>query len=502
MGEKLKTKENQELERVRKLFIDPSAERNEVLEELASASLVVMQEIYRSGGNIEKMDRKVTEWFRESLNSDGTRKVLAEILIRETKTRRFDHKFFGQIHPHGNEIGILSNLVAAWMNTNTIVKEVSIAENAMEKEALDWFAKLFGYNLEEYSGNIVTGGTEANEIALWIARDKKIQELKDMDKWIPGMTLHVVGTNMGHYSFDKICYKLGMESLKLIKADHGDDFRSSASNMRRKIRDENIDPDTIISVVALAGETETGMVDDLNELADLAKEWGTWYHVDAAYGGPFIIVKKELFSGLERADSITVDPHKMLYTPYPSGIILIKNKVNRVLIERGMRDNAGYLAPNAVRAARVEESDKNRNFGFSRSSGSMGSHGAISTWATIQAFGEKGIGALLNHTIELTNYAHNLVNISNVLEALHEPDTNTLIISIPEGLLNSTDRKKVVSEARIATEEQGYYISSDDTLLEKNKPVFRFVAMHPYSTSNEVSELIGILHDTIASKVK
>ena len=82
----------------------------------------------------------------------------------------------GQIHPQGSKIGILCNFIAAYMNTNTIVKDVSSSEHAMEHEVLDWCAKLFGYDPNNASGNVVSGGTTANIAAMWVAREKNHQK--------------------------------------------------------------------------------------------------------------------------------------------------------------------------------------------------------------------------------------------------------------------------------------------------------------------------------------
>ena len=121
-----------------------------------------------------------------------------------------------------------------------------------------------------------------------------------------------------------------------------------------------------MAIVGLAGETETGMIDDLHGLADVAKKNGVYFHVDAAYGGPFILSRVgHLLQDINQADSITVDPHKLLYTPYQAGAILFKDKRNHMLIEKGMRQQARYLLRNEVRQGHLDE-DVIRNFGMSR----------------------------------------------------------------------------------------------------------------------------------------
>src|SRR3989339_278414 len=164
------------LEQVREYFLDPRRpESSESLAELGADTIRAMAQIYATGGDLEKMDSKTQNWLSKSQDSDALVEIMGELLHRESATRKFDHKFMGQIHPQGGKVGILANLVAGYMNTNTIVKEVSSSEHRMEHEAVNWLGEMFGYDKEKFSGNIVTDGTLANITALWVAREKKIK---------------------------------------------------------------------------------------------------------------------------------------------------------------------------------------------------------------------------------------------------------------------------------------------------------------------------------------
>ena len=491
----------QTIEGAREFFVDPLGEHHNELARITARTSHVLQQIYITSGRIDCMDPDSIQWLTDSSKREqyeglgDLETVVGQVLAREAGTRRFDEKFFGQIHPQGSQIGIIANLVAAHMNTNTIVQEVSNAENAMESETLGWLADMFGYDRGNYSGNIETGGTAANITALWVAREWKRNELMGSGHSYKERNLYVIGPDSKHYSIVKACDLLGLKFVQVPTLS----LKSDPKGIQKAISGLDLDAGAIASIVAIAGGTETGMVDGLNALADIAEKYNTHLHVDAAYGGPFILSSKgDKFRGINRADSITVDPHKMLYTPYTAGAILFKDRNRHVLIESSMRKNAGYLSSQEVRES-IDKIGDQRNFGFSRLTGSMGAGGVISAWATIKLLGKEGIATLLNHTIELTNVAHEAVKSSQTLTPMHEPQTNTLLIAAL-GNDNKALPRVVIDYAQREAAKSGYYISVDDEIFKT--PIFRFVAMHPYSTKENVEELISILDKAVQHYIK
>ncbi|KKT30618.1 MAG: hypothetical protein UW41_C0013G0008 [Candidatus Collierbacteria bacterium GW2011_GWC2_44_18] len=478
------------LEQVREYFLDPRRpESSESLAELGADTIRAMAQIYATGGDLEKMDSKTQNWLSKSQDSDALVEIMGELLHRESATRKFDHKFMGQIHPQGGKVGILANLVAGYMNTNTIVKEVSSSEHRMEHEAVNWLGEMFGYDKEKFSGNIVTDGTLANITALWVAREKKIKELKDAGKWKPGTVMHVLVNDMRHYSIDKACVILGTENVVLTLLPRKG-YKTDLGEAQKAIWKINKRGEQVLALIGLAGETETAEVDDLDEMADLAQKTHVHFHVDAAYGGPFIMSKKEsLFKGINRADSITVDPHKMLYVPYEAGAILFKNKKDHALIQKSAR----YLQPESNKGLLGNPED--RNFGFAaRVEGSMGSGGVMATWATEKLLGKDGFQALLDHTLELTEYCYGRVKASDYLRPLHVPELNTLLIGLSKNISLSKDEYGLtIREVQQAVDQKyGYYVSTNDD-VDNGRAAFRFVAMHPWTNEEDVEALIGFL---------
>lgn len=487
---------------LREYFVDPQrAESAKDLKELSGVAIEVMAQIFASGGEMSRMSPEIVTWLAKSRDIGGPQNILGQVLEREIGTRRFDNKSMAQIHPQGNKIGILSMLVAAYMNTNTIVKEVSRGEHRMEYEAIVWLSEMFGYDPETASGNITTGGTLANQVALWVARDAKVLELGgDRDERNPLGRLTVLTNSYSHYSVDKVCHQLGMRLEKLP----ADGYKTDVGALKRKLIE--MDPKKrlkIAAIVAVAGETETAQVDDLEAIADLCQEFNIHLHVDAAYGGPFILSRKGyLFKGIDRADSITVDPHKMMWTPYSAGAVLFKDKTKHALIQ----NEARYLQVSTNMGLTGRQSE--RNFGLSaRGEGSMGSGGVIATWATIKLFGKEGLASLLDHTLDMAEHAYTRVGESEVLCAWQELELNEFLVGLNlqnrelEGL--SKDRyNEVMLLAKVYSDQVlGTYISLNED-IDGGRHAWRFIVVHPYTTKADINELFGNLEKTVVRLAK
>jgi glutamate decarboxylase len=302
------------IEKVREFFINPRTGDEAVnLGVTASYVLAGMGMIYGSHRNQELPER-----FLSGLGDGPLGLVVAQLLRNESRTRRFDEKFMGQIHPQGNMVAILAKVVGGYMNTNTIVQEVSPSEHDMEYFVLDWLAKLVGYDHDKYSGNLVSGGSTANLAGLWVAREKLIRKLRTQegDDYRIRAKIVVLGSDMKHYSIEKGSRILG-ENIEYQKVDSRN-FKVDIQAMRDALQSCAEQGVPVMAIVGIAGETETGMVEDLTGLANLAHEYGVHFHVDAAYGGPYVLTDPTRFAGIELADSVTIDPHKMLYTPCSS----------------------------------------------------------------------------------------------------------------------------------------------------------------------------------------
>jgi aromatic-L-amino-acid decarboxylase len=208
---------------------------------------------------------------------------------------------------------------------------------SIELAVIRWFCDLVGFG-QAGGGFFTSGGSLANWSALVAAR-----ELRMPDDFRLGV---VYTSNQAHHSVDKAAILAGLprSNLRRVPVDQQQQVR--VDRLLEMLREDRKLGRLPLAIVAHAGTTNTGAVDDLRALADLAAQERIWLHVDAAYGGFFLLTDrgKQVLRGIEHADSVTLDPHKGLFLPYGTGCLLVRQRqeLRRVFAVRGE-----YMAPTA-----------------------------------------------------------------------------------------------------------------------------------------------------------
>jgi len=191
----------------------------------------------------------------------------------------------------------------------------------IENEVLDWLKKVFGFPASAV-GNLPSGGSIANLIALTAARDKHGIKGAKVEQAVIYLSRQV------HHCIYKALRIIGLEDVQMRFVELDARHRMDADDLREKLAVDRASGLQPFLVIASAGTTDTGAVAPLDTIADIAQSNDLWFHVDGAYGGFFILVNrlKPLFKGIERADSLVVDPHKGLFMPYGVGAVLVKDR--------------------------------------------------------------------------------------------------------------------------------------------------------------------------------
>ncbi|MBV9217427.1 MAG: aminotransferase class V-fold PLP-dependent enzyme [Acidobacteria bacterium] len=190
----------------------------------------------------------------------------------------------------------------------------------MENMLIRWMCDVVGYPAGA-SGNLTTSGSLANLIAIVTARDAKAIKSAEVARSV------IYLSKQAHHSVDKGIRVAGLGECVIRYAPVDDRFKMVPSELSRLIEDDKAEGLKPFLVVASAGTTDVGAIDPLPEIGSIAKEHGLWYHIDAAYGGFFILTEegKQKLRGLRLADSIVIDPHKGLFLPYGLGVVLVKS---------------------------------------------------------------------------------------------------------------------------------------------------------------------------------
>jgi aromatic-L-amino-acid/L-tryptophan decarboxylase len=226
--------------------------------------------------------------------------------------------FVAYIPGGGLYASALADFIACTINRYTGIARPAPALVQMEASVLRWMCGLFGFPPSS-QGILTPGGSMSNLSAIVTARAAKLGE-----EFSSG-TLYV--SDEVHHSVAKSARIAGLPSDAIRIVDTDDDLRMDLKALRRAIADDRAHGRQPFLVVGNAGTINTGAIDDFHGLADVARNERLWLHVDAAYGGFFQLTERgrKSFRGLERADSITLDPHKGLFLPYGTGCLLVRD---------------------------------------------------------------------------------------------------------------------------------------------------------------------------------
>ena len=190
----------------------------------------------------------------------------------------------------------------------------------MENMLIRWTADLVGYPAG-VGGNIASGGSIANLTAIATARDAHGLRGADYAHAV------VYLTTQAHHSIDKALRIAGMGEVQMRQIAMDERFRMRSGALAAAVARDRADGLTPWLIIAAAGTTDTGAVDPLDEIADIAARERCWFHVDAAYGGFFLLTDhgRAMMRGIERSDSVVLDPHKGMFLPYGSGIVIVRD---------------------------------------------------------------------------------------------------------------------------------------------------------------------------------
>ena len=226
----------------------------------------------------------------------------------------------GYIPGGGIYSSALGDYLAAITNRYAGVFYASPGAVRMEDALINWTGKLIGYD-KGFGGNLTSGGSIANLIALHTAKHSKSITTSNVSKHV------IYYTSQTHHSISKALKITGLEKCILREIPVNSHFKMSLKSLETQINHDKHIGLTPFLIIGNAGSTDVGCVDPLVRLSDISKEHHIWFHVDAAYGGFFKLTAsgKDKLKGIEFADSVILDPHKGLFMPYGIGIVLVKN---------------------------------------------------------------------------------------------------------------------------------------------------------------------------------
>lgn len=325
-------------------------------------------------------------------------------------------RFFGYVHGSGLQIAALADLLAAGQDSNVADWRISPAETEVERRVVRWMAEMIGYP-NGAGGMLLSGGMAANHSALFAALravapyDLTGDGLQDPRR--RGRFTLYMSREEGHVTVARSADLLNLGRDAVRRVPCGPDLAMDVAALERQIRADRAAGAIPFCVVGQAGSINVGAVDPLEEIADVCRTYGLWFHADGAAGGfgPLVPELRPRFRGLARADSVTVDPHKWLYLPKECGGLLVREPKH---LARAFQFEASYLQRQSPRGADA------RSF---RAIGPQSSRGfrALKVWMALQQLGTDGYVRLFRRNLACTARLDALVRGDPDFEALHAP---------------------------------------------------------------------------------
>lgn len=324
-------------------------------------------------------------------------------------------RYFGQFNPTPLPIGVWADVLSSMLNQNAGAWRNGPTSAMIEARVIRWLCDLLEYGPNSF-GTLASGGSEANLIALKCARDNVSVTIKEHGLNSFKNDLVVYASEQCHYSIDKSVDLLGLGRASLRKIPTDERFHIRLDVLREQITRDTDNALYPFCIVGVAGTTSTGVIDPLEDLADIAREEKLWYHIDAAYGGPLAFSTKHnnKLHGIARADSITFDPHKWMFVPFSCGAVLVREG-GRVL------RNAFDMSPEYLNEDR---GGADVEFDFFRY-GQMGTRrfNSLKLWMALKFMGREGYARTVERQIELTQYFAKRIDALPDFERVGEVET-------------------------------------------------------------------------------
>lgn len=374
-----------------------------------------------------------------------------------------------------NYVSTIADTLATGFNVFSGGWVASPAAAELEIVTINWLLKLFGFPSKRGGGIFTSGGSMANLTAIVTARRIKCGE--DFRKAVLYLS------DQAHSSNIKAITILGFrrDQIRIIPTDL--EFKMSLNKLQNAIAKDRLQGLQPFCIVASSGTTNTGTVDPLLELSKICKKEKLWFHIDGAYGGAAILAKngKQLLKGIDKADSLTVDPHKWFYQPYEMGCLLVRNSK---WLKHTFTEKPEYLKD-------VEGNDSEINF-YDHGVQLTRRFRALKLYMSVKTFGLKAFRKAIDYNLKLAEQTEAILRKSSKWEVV-SPATlavinfryNSIKLNLNEEELDELNQK--ISEKIMASREALLV-----TTILQNQIVLRMCLINPRTTLEDVKGTINL----------
>jgi aromatic-L-amino-acid/L-tryptophan decarboxylase len=427
-----------------------------------------------------------------------------EELLRRTVEQILPHpmgnghpRFFGWVNSPPALMAVVTEILAAVMNPSCAGGDH--AAIYLEHCAVRWIKELLGFPIEGSYGLLVSGGSAASLTALSAARHRVFVELgidvRKQGVQSRDMRLRLYAATQVHTCIQKAVELLGLgsECIRWIGVD--DEFRIALDELREVIQEDRRQGWRPFCVVASAGSVQTGAIDPLDELADLASEFGLWLHVDGAYGAVAVLDpdSRPLFTGIERADSIALDPHKWLSVPVECGCVLLR--------DGALLRDAFSLVPPYVRTEPgrgIGNLPWFSEYGFQQTRGFR----ALKLWVTLAHAGTSGLAHQIARQIAFARYLEERIGEAPEFELLSKGNLSIVCFRYsPAELAGNEEALNALNKEIMERVQADGSVFLTNSILG-GRFALRACVLHYGTTKQDIDQILPALKDAAARIAK
>tara|TARA_B100001250_G_scaffold413936_1_gene449849 strand:+ start:49 stop:1491 length:1443 start_codon:yes stop_codon:yes gene_type:complete len=373
-----------------------------------------------------------------SINKPNDYKSIKKLIDQylESAVNTASPHFYNQLFSGFSTMGYIGEIIATITNSSMYTYEMSPMATLIEKELIKKMSTIIGYN--DGFGTFVTGGSNANLIAMLAARDKINPESKKRGLFNNKILCAFVSEE-AHYSFIKAGYQLGIGTDQIIRVPCNRSGHMDTNLLLLKIKKSISEGKNPFFVGATAGTTVRGVFDPMNKINKICKKFNLWFHIDGSWGGSVMLSKKhrKLIKGSKNSDSFTWCAHKMMGLPLICSVILMKNKnilekINNVpgtdYLFHGKDQDGMDLGIYSLQCGRRVDS--------------------IKLWLAWKYYGNIGYEKRIDRLFNLAKYAEAIINNSALFKLLSPVESLNICFQIKTKDLNKSECNYLTKETR------------------------------------------------------
>lgn len=426
-------------------------------------------------------DSLVDFWVNELNNPGFDLQKFYQTLIDQSNHIHHPRYMGHQVVPPA-PISVLTELLEALLNNGMAIYEMGPASTAIERVVIRWLAAHLGMT-DQADGILTSGGSAGNLTGLLAAR----QAMSGYNIWDEGARddsrLAFMVSAEAHYSVSRAAHIMGWGDIGVVKVPVNSRMQLDASKLEKSLANARASGLNVIAIVGNACTTSTGTYDPLWEMANFAEAHGLWFHIDGAHGGAAAMTEKymHLTKGIERADSVVIDFHKMMLTPALTTAVLFRNGQHSFAT---FAQKAEYLLGNSAQkpwydsAGRTLECTKKM----------LG----VKVYAMIKLYGDQLFRDYITTTYDLGHFMSGLLKQEKGFELAVEPDGNIVCFRYrPDGFTGDLNQLTAAIRKRLL-DDAGFYVVQTSV----NGQVFlRVTIMNPFTKEEDLTTLLRLIRE-------